>query len=219
MPEIKAIETRYKGYLYNGELPRAPKKKLASKCNLAGKRAGRLLIVEDLGVTKDGWRLWGCICECGTKKAVRSRELLRGHTKSCGCLQAENRASWGGLAGANIKPAGESAFNQLLFNYKKSAHERGYKFELSEDEFRRLTKQPCYYCGQIADRPAPRAKGTNGDYLYNGIDRIDNSKGYVEGNVRPCCKQCNIAKNVLSEVDFIDWVKRISARFEHGESG
>lgn len=205
---------RIKGYLYSGEPPRAPRKKLARKCDLTGKRIGRLLIKEDLGVAKDGWRLWGCVCDCGTKKAVRSRELLRGHTKSCGCLSREIMSRSGGN---NRKALGESAFNQLLFNYKKSARERGYDFELTDETFRHLTSKSCYYCGQIADRPAPRAKGTNGDYLYNGIDRIDNNKGYIDGNVRTCCKQCNIAKGVLSESDFLVWAKGVAARFEYGE--
>lgn len=37
---------------------------------------------------KGGYR-WYCLCECGTKKVVTSEALLRGDTKSCGCLRRE----------------------------------------------------------------------------------------------------------------------------------
>lgn len=47
------------------------------------------------------------------------------------------------------------------------------------------------------------------DYAYNGIDRMDNSKGYVDGNVLPCCSICNHAKHVMNYDDFISWINRI----------
>ncbi len=45
--------------------------------------------------------------------------------------------------------------------------------------------------------------------MYNGVDRVDSLKGYVEGNVRSCCKECNVFKFALSEKDFLDGVARI----------
>jgi len=150
------------------------------------------------------------------------KQIQQNHTGSCGCWLAETRATYGGRAGKNALAVGESAFNQLFFNYKKSARERGYIFELSKDEFQELTSQPCHYCGAEPELKYHAAKGTNGHYYGNGVDRIDNSLGYVTGNVRPCCKQCNIAKGVLSEQEFLGWIERVaarSARFEHGENG
>jgi hypothetical protein len=49
----------------------------------------------------------------------------------------------------------------------------------------------------------------NGDYVYNGIDRLDSSRGYEMGNVVPCCKQCNWAKNDIPYDEFLDWIKRV----------
>lgn len=186
-----------------------------------GERYGRLLIINYVGIRNHS-RAWLCRCDCGNEKIILWKQIQQNHARSCGCLWAETRANYGGRAGKNALPAGESAFNQLYFNYKKSARERGYIFELSKDEFRELTSQPCYYCGAEPELKFHAVKGTNGSYYGNGIDRIDNLIGYVTGNVRPCCKQCNIAKGVLTEQEFYDWIKRIaarSARFEHGESG
>jgi len=42
--------------------------------------------------------------------------------------------------------------------------------------------------------------------IYNGIDRLDSSKGHVIDNVVPCCKWCNYAKRERSYKDFLDWV-------------
>lgn len=34
---------------------------------------------------------WYCECDCGTKRNVRSGDLVNGKSKSCGCLQKEQR--------------------------------------------------------------------------------------------------------------------------------
>ena len=44
---------------------------------------------------------------------------------------------------------------------------------------------------------------------YSGMDRIDSSLGYIEGNVVPCCAQCNIAKNTLLLDEFLAMLFRI----------
>jgi hypothetical protein len=176
-----------------------------------GERHGRLTVVEYMGVSQKAghYRLWRCQCDCGAECVVAWRELSRGHTKSCGCLFRETIAASGGW---NRKPEGESAFNQLFQQYRRSARGRGYSFGLSEEEFRNLTQLPCYYCGLPPSLKVPTVKSTNGEYLYTGVDRIDNRRGYSLDNVRPCCKQCNIAKGTLSEVEYIDWLSRTSKR-------
>lgn len=49
----------------------------------------------------------------------------------------------------------------------------------------------------------------NGDYVYNGIDRVDNTKGYTIDNVVPCCGICNMAKGKLNQQEFQNWIKRV----------
>jgi len=46
---------------------------------------------------------------------------------------------------------------------------------------------------------------------YSGLDRVDSSRGYVHGNVVPCCGECNYAKQDLSVDDFLASVARIQA--------
>jgi len=47
------------------------------------------------------------------------------------------------------------------------------------------------------------------EYYYNGIDRIDSSKGYIKDNIRPCCGICNKAKRDLSDSVFKSWIERL----------
>jgi hypothetical protein len=57
--------------------------------DLHGMAFGKLSVVEVYGRAKDRHILWKCECECGKTINVSSRDLVSGHTKSCGCLQKE----------------------------------------------------------------------------------------------------------------------------------
>ena len=45
--------------------------------------------------------------------------------------------------------------------------------------------------------------------MRSRIDRIDNTKGYIPGNVRSCCKHCNLAKHTMSEEEFNSWISSL----------
>ena len=58
--------------------------------DITGMRFGRLIAVEQ-APTKGGQTRWICKCDCGSTKEIRSAHLREGLTKSCGCLENENR--------------------------------------------------------------------------------------------------------------------------------
>jgi hypothetical protein len=60
---------------------------------------GRLVVQEAAG---SGRRAWRCACACGATAVVSERGLLRGSTRSCGCLRREH-------AGALRRTHGRSA--------------------------------------------------------------------------------------------------------------
>ncbi len=66
-------------------------------------------------------------------------------------------------------------------NYLDSAIDRDIPFALSHSQFDTLIRQPCYLCGFL-------------DAKFNGIDRVENNKGYTIDNCRGCCTSCNIMK-------------------------
>ena len=47
-----------------------------------------------------------------------------------------------------------------------------------------------------------------------GIDRGDNSKGYLPENLVPCCKGCNRAKSTRSPREFVEGCRTVAA--QHG---
>ena len=56
--------------------------------NLAGRVFGRLTVLER-DTNKKAKTYWICNCDCGAVRSVWSAHLLRGHTRSCGCLVSE----------------------------------------------------------------------------------------------------------------------------------
>ena len=58
--------------------------------DLTGEKYNRLLVLQRFGTNGIGRGvLWECLCDCGNKTIVRSGDLTKGHTKSCGCLRRE----------------------------------------------------------------------------------------------------------------------------------
>lgn len=63
--------------------------------DISGQRFGRLVAIEHAGrvVNQNGFRttLWRCKCDCGKESIVRYPLLVTGNTRSCGCLERENK--------------------------------------------------------------------------------------------------------------------------------
>jgi hypothetical protein len=168
--------------------------------DLTGKRFGRLVVQER--VLCGEHVTWLCKCDCGGTKIVRGQSLRQGRCKSCGCLHKESTRP-------NKLASGEAAMNILYSRYRRDASNRGYAWSLSKDCFESVTKKNCYYCGVPPSSVFTRV-ALNGEYVYNGIDRIDNSLGYTEENVVPCCSTCNRMKSDMSKDSFLSHVEKIS---------
>lgn len=108
----------------------------------------------------------------------------------------------------------EAGIRGLYSKYQTRAKSHKRLFDLSRAVFTELILDRCYYCNS-----KPRTKwyvlkgdqSTRGTFLYNGIDRVDNELGYIEGNVLTCCYRCNVMKHILNYGDFIKQVHKIAA--------
>lgn len=165
--------------------------------DMTGQRFGRLIVLRLAeNYPKREGAYWMCRCDCGNEVRVKGYFLRSGKTQSCTCYQKE-------VAGAlNRGAVGECARNQCLNNYRHLARARNIPFELTKEEFFKLTQGLCYYCGakpaQVIEVPS-----RNGSYIYNGIDRLDSSKSYTIENCVPACGVHNLMKLDMSVADFI----------------
>jgi len=102
----------------------------------------------------------------------------------------------------------QGALNQVRNQYRNNARKSGREFKILPKLFAELTSSPCHYCG-IEPSRIHRSVWNSGDYAYNGLDRVDNSKGYIPENVVPCCYTCNSAKSKMTKSEFLAWVQRV----------
>lgn len=172
---------------------------------IPGTRYGRLIVLNRGGnkSSKDGTlrgATWVCRCDCGNEVTVAGHSLRTGNTESCGCLRSDRAFEKISL------PSGVSAMNRAIRNMKSNAQRRNIPWGLDDDHVIGLVQQNCHYCGIS---PMHMSKARNGDFAYNGLDRVDNDKGYISENVVPCCIVCNNAKRTLSLSEFLNWVERV----------
>jgi hypothetical protein len=59
--------------------------------DLTGRRFGKLIVIKDVGVGKEGNHRWRCVCDCGNTRVVAGTLLNQGKVKSCGCIQDRER--------------------------------------------------------------------------------------------------------------------------------
>lgn len=183
--------------------------------DLTGARFGSWVVIRPIERSHSG-TIWLCRCDCGTEDSVLGCNLAAGGSKSCGCWQ---RALAAGQAIVNFEEQladtkllpGVAACNRAFGHYKAMAARRGRTFAISRDEFEAITQSNCNYCGRPPSAKYKIPRG-NGEYTYNGIDRVNNALGYVAGNVVPCCKTCNIAKSTMSVAVFLDWVTAVYSK-------
>ena len=147
-------------------------------------------------------QFWRARCSyCGTERRMSNNHLLE---YDCGAVNK--------CARCLLRPKGEGGLERLLFRYTENARHNDRCFELTMGEFKEITSSPCHYCGVEPQQQIGTANKKNSSdwsiYLYNGIDRKDNSKEYISGNCLPCCGVCNRAKGKMTYEEFIEYINR-----------
>ena len=173
----------------------AREKSAAAALDLTGKSFGKLIPVAITDRKKTGC-YWLCRCECGQETTVRSSHLLSGSVSSCGCSYNDY---WKTMA----KP--DSCYKVVYRSYKKSASVKNRSFNIRFEDFKKLILSDRCYCGATASN-IRAYKGVS--FQYNGIDRIDNTKGYELDNCTSCCSICNRAKGNSTFQEYKDWLEK-----------
>ncbi len=173
--------------------------------DLTGIKFGKLTPLSLLDERKNNNRYWLCKCDCGIIKEIRASHLLKSYSKSCGCshhLKNKNNFNWKGYEDIPL-----DFFNSI----KRSAASRKLEFNITiEYLWALLTKQnkKCALSG--IDLCFSETRKNKNKKRTVSVDRIDSSKGYIEGNVQWVHKTINIMKNALTDKEFIELCTKVA---------
>lgn len=167
-----------------------------------GRKFGMLTVRKVMRSTSGGKSrcLAECACDCGGTKTTRLDSVKDGTYYSCGC-HSKNR--WNTVAGKNHAFVGVGEIRGTFFSdLKRNAKKRGLKFDitmkylwdlyLKQNKECSLTGTPIFF-GRIRRYQETTAS----------LDRIDNEKGYVEGNLRWVLKDINMIRKDYDTEYFI----------------
>ena len=166
-----------------------------------GQKINKLTVIKRF---KDNnqWK-WECLCECGNRTCISSAAITTGNTKTCGCGN-----SFGAL---NLHWKGYKELPGQLWNrIKASAKKRNIEFDLTKEylwELYLCQDKKCSLSGVDLKLSATKGKTyrqDNKSYVFEAsLDRIDNTKGYIEGNVQWVQKDINMMKHIHKQDDFV----------------
>lgn len=121
----------------------------------------------------------------------------------------KNNYKSGNRGVGNLLPNRLGAKRHVINAIKQSAKRRSISYELTEEDAIILIQNTCYYCGRSPSSVVNEGTKFVEPFLYNGIDRVDNTQGYHSKNVVTCCYRCNCAKNNQNLDDFLAMIKAI----------
>lgn len=187
------------------------KKAAYNRIDFTGERVGDweiLGLAEVVRKSKTGRCVrWNAIChKCGETKTV-STDSLRAGSKNC----------------FDCRPLGyedpqEATYKKLYRKVQRKNKSIGAVSPISYEYFKQLTTGACHYSGHTpSNLYGSKNKEMNADrnaasfIIYNGIDRVDNTKGYEYGNVVACCATCNRFKRDMTVEGFINHCRSIVA--------
>jgi len=155
--------------------------------SLVGKKFERLTVLSE--APKKNYtaaRQWKCLCACGKEVISETNALRRGATKSCGCWRKDRMGNFSrkhGLEGTPIYILYQTA--------KKRAKKKGMDFTIQLSDMP-IIPDKCPIFGIPLKHSVISGKASSNS---PSLDRIDNSKGYIVGNIRIISYRANILKN------------------------
>ena len=178
-----------------------------------GERYGKLVVLGPVRRNKHSQIVWECVCDCGKKTEVLSAQLSTGKTKSCGCLRLMTND--GSIRPCHLKGKdspywrGHGDISAYRFiKIKEGAERRGVEMAVSIEYIWDLFLQQDRKCSlsglQINFAESSRGVSTA------SLDRIDNTKGYIEDNVQWVHKEINRMKWDMHQDDFLSFCRLIT---------
>ncbi len=135
-----------------------------------GQTFGRLIVTSRVKSSSGDRAFWLCDCECGEVVAVRSGDLQRGHTKSCGCLRAIH-----GCSGKNGRTSEYVAWVDMRIRCFNPNHRYYVRYGgRGISVCKQWDSSFESFLGDMGEKPSPK----------HSLDRIDNDGNYEPTNCR-----------------------------------
>ena len=151
----------------------------------------------------NGHRRWFCDCSCSCGDLVFNKRLdsiITGRVVSCGCY---GRSKPTILAGGNgsFRGCGELR-SAKLFEIKRGAERRNIAFEVTKEYLWGLFEKQGGKCAMTGE-PIKFGRVYFPHETTASLDRVDSSKGYIEGNLQWVLKDVNKVKRDLDQDYFV----------------
>lgn len=177
---------------------------MRQKQNLLGRQFGKLVVIGEAPKRKNDFApYWRCKCECGKETSVRAQHLTDGATKTCGGLHHRT-----GSEHYHWKGCGELS-GRYVCDLKKHAKQRKFPFSITNEELWKLFLKQNRSCA-LTGRPLYFCNGKDKYETTASLDRIDSSKGYIQGNVQWVHKDINWFKRDYPQSDFLNMCREVT---------
>ncbi len=176
--------------------------------DLTGVKVGLLSVIKRAGYKTHGHIMWIVRCECGKELVLAAGHVARTATKnrkiprSCGCYR-RRFAAWDYKG---VEELSLSKFN----TYKNSARKRNLRFDVTITYLWELYLKQNKLCALSGVPILLSRKGLSKGVNTASLDRIDNSRGYVVGNVQWVHLKVNDLKGSDTEEEFVTWCAKIA---------
>lgn len=186
------------------------------KTDLTGKKFTRWTVMGVAFRSNKGVLFWSCICSCGEERAVYDGNLKGGKTTSCGCLHKEIVTTHG----VGNHPLYHTAFNiqQRTCNQNHTAYSRYGAVGRGLCKDWQGSEGLVHLISYIDGLEVPDGYSKYDERLT--VDRMDNSIGYIQGNLKWSTRKeqqnnRGISKNNTSGITGVSFCEKRNSWLSH----